>query len=201
MPERSAPNTLAFPPAESEIRASYDTAEPVPAVTAAALDPVMESDHAASARVPPSSRLPPPAPTEPGVVHVYRSDLAAVRALVLQQGRAAGLTEGRANDLVLAVSEVAANTLRHTDSAGRLVIWRRGNEVLCEVQDEGTISDPQAGRLRPGPEADGGHGLWLVYQVCDAVELRSDETGTTIRMHMRIDRPEQTGDQRPATGG
>ena len=38
-------------------------------------------------------------------------------------------------------------------------------------------------------DALGGHGLWLVYQVCDLVELRSDEIGTTIRMHMAIQPP------------
>ena len=108
---------------------------------------------------------------------------------MLQQARAAGLTEGRANDLVLAVSEVAANTLRHTQSAGTLTIWRQAGELVCEIQDEGTITDPLAGQRRPGPDATGGHGLWLVYQVCDLVELRSDETGTTIRMHMAIKRP------------
>jgi len=27
--------------------------------------------------------------------------------------------------------------------------------------------------------------LWLVNQVCDLVELRSGEDGTTVRMHMR----------------
>jgi anti-sigma regulatory factor (Ser/Thr protein kinase) len=158
---------------------------------------VTEQENAA----PPSARAPLPAPGSDAVFYTYRTDLSKVRALVLQHSLAAGLSDSRANDLVLAVSEVAANTLRHTDSTGRLVIWRRGDEVVCEVQDEGTITDPQAGRLRPGPDADGGHGLWLVYQVCDAVELRSDETGTTIRMHMTIDRPDQTGDQRPATGG
>ncbi len=106
---------------------------------------------------------------------------------MLQQARAAGLGEGRANDLVLAVSEVAANTLRHTQSAGTLTIWREAGELVCEIQDEGTITDPLAGQRRPGPDATGGHGLWLVYQVCDLVELRSDESGTTIRMHMAIE--------------
>jgi hypothetical protein len=57
----------------------------------------------------------------------------------------------------------------------------------------GTISDPLAGRRRPAPGALGGHGLWLVHQVCDQVELRSDGSGTTIRMHMAIDPPPAAG--------
>jgi anti-sigma regulatory factor (Ser/Thr protein kinase) len=104
----------------------------------------------------------------------------------MQQSLAAGLTESRANDLVLAVSEVGANTLRHTDSSGTLAIWYDRDEIVAEIRDEGTITDPLAGQRRPGPDATGGHGLWLVRQVCDQVDLRSDQSGTTIRMHMRI---------------
>ena len=134
----------------------------------------------------PSRGLPPPASANDPVYHTYRSDLSQVRALVLRQARLAGLTEGRANDLVLAVSEVAANTLRHTRSPGILAIWHDEDEVVCEVRDEGTITDPLVGRRKPPPGASGGHGLWLVRQVCDLVELTSDASGTTIRMHMAL---------------
>ena len=133
----------------------------------------------------PSRPLLPPA-DPPAVLHTYRTDLSKVRHLVMQQARAAGLTESRANDLVLAVSEVAANTLRHTNSSGTLAIWHDRNEIVCELHDEGEITDPLAGQRRPAAGAAGGHGLWLVRQVCDLVELRSDQTGTTIRMHMKI---------------
>jgi anti-sigma regulatory factor (Ser/Thr protein kinase) len=132
----------------------------------------------------PSRPQTPPAGTP--VLHRYRTDLSKVRSLVTQHARAAGLSESRASDLVLAVSEVAANTLRHTDSSGELAIWHGPQEIICEIHDEGRITDPEAGQRRPATDATGGHGLWLVYQVCDLVELRSDATGTTIRMHMRI---------------
>lgn len=135
----------------------------------------------------PSRPLPPPAVAP--VFHTYRTDLSKVRALVMRQARLAGLFESRANDLVLAVSEVAANTLRHTHSSGTLAIWHDQAEIVCEIHDEGKIADPQVGQRRPGADATGGHGLWLVRQVCDLVELRSDTTGTTIRMHMKIRSP------------
>jgi anti-sigma regulatory factor (Ser/Thr protein kinase) len=118
--------------------------------------------------------------------HTYRTDLSQVRVLVLQHAREAGLTESKANDLMLAVSEVAANTVRHTRSPGTLILWHDDDEIVCEIRDEGIISDPTAGLRRPAAGASGGHGLWLVRQVCDQVELRSDENGTTIRMHMAI---------------
>jgi anti-sigma regulatory factor (Ser/Thr protein kinase) len=127
------------------------------------------------------------------MIHTYRTELSQVRALVLEHARTAGLTEARANDLVLAVSEVAANTVRHTQSHGTLTIWHDADEIVCEMHDGGTIADPLAGRRRPAPDALAGHGLWLVHQVCDLVELHSGESGTTIRMHMAITSPQAAG--------
>jgi anti-sigma regulatory factor (Ser/Thr protein kinase) len=141
----------------------------------------------------PSRGLPLPAQANGAVNHTYRSDLSQVRALVLRRAMEAGLTEGRANDLVLAVSEAAANTLRHTRSPGTLVIWHDADEVVCEIHDEGTITDPLAGQRKPPPYASGGHGLWLVRQVCDLVELTSDASGTTVRMHMALRPPGAAG--------
>jgi anti-sigma regulatory factor (Ser/Thr protein kinase) len=134
------------------------------------------------------SQLVPP-PTNDAMYHTYRSDLSQVRALVLRHAREAGLSESRANDLVLAVSEVTANTLRHTKSSGTLAIWHDEDEVVCEIHDEGTITDPFVGHRKPAPGASGGHGLWLVRQVCDLVELTSDANGTTVRMHMALRPP------------
>src|SRR5246500_3912773 len=100
-----------------------------------------------------SRSQPLPSPTNGAMYHTYRSDLSQVRTLVLKHAREAGLTEGRANDLVLAVSEVAANTLRHTKSDGTLTIWHDQDEIVCEIHDGGTITDPLAGKRRPAPDA------------------------------------------------
>jgi anti-sigma regulatory factor (Ser/Thr protein kinase) len=142
--------------------------------------------------VPPHRSAPLPVPTSDAMYHTYRSDLSQVRALVLQHAREAGLPEDRTSDLVLAVSEVAANTLRHTRSAGTLAIWHDADEVVCEIHDEGVITDPLAGQRRPPANASGGHGLWIVHQVCDLVELTSDASGTTVRMHMTLRRSGKT---------
>jgi anti-sigma regulatory factor (Ser/Thr protein kinase) len=127
-------------------------------------------------------------PSEDPTSYTYTTDLAAIRAVVHRYAIKAGLTETRAIDLVLAVSEVAANTVRHAKSPGSLKIWYDTDEIVCQIHDHGIISDPLAGRRRPSLEAMGGHGLWIVYQICDEVELRSDETGTTIRLHMELPR-------------
>lgn len=187
---------LAFATAEADILCPYDIAGLDPAVVADAMHthPLLLSrgehevspGYAAPFVIPSSCSLPLPARPHDAMSHTYRTNLSEVRALVFKHARAAGLTEARANDLVLAVSEVAANTLRHTQSFGTLNIWHDRHEIICEVHDEGTITDPLAGRRLPNPAASGGHGLWLVHQVCDLVELRSDRTGTTVRMHMAI---------------
>ena len=190
---------LAFAGADAEILCPYDTARLGHAVITDARQthPLLLSGDGAgtSAEYAGPSGLPSscsgPLPPEPDIamIHTYRSDLSQVRALVLKNAREAGLTDDRANDLVLAVSEVAANTLRHTPSFGTLAIWHDLHEIVCEIHDDGVITDPLAGRRRPAPDALGGHGLWLVHQVCDLVELRSDNTGTTVRMHMSIRSP------------
>lgn len=122
----------------------------------------------------------------PPVRMTFTTDLAAVRALVQGYARKAGLSEARIVDLVLAVSEIAANTVRHAKSAGTLEIWHDTSEIVCQMRDKGHITDPLAGTRQPEAEALGGHGLWLVNQVCDQVEIRSGTAGTTIRLHMQL---------------
>jgi len=122
----------------------------------------------------------------------YTTDLSAVRTLVREQARHAGLTRAQAIDLELAVSEVAANTVRHAAAQGhregRLRVWRTADEIICEISDGGVITDALAGRRRPPPGALAGHGLWLVHQVCDQVEIASGTDGTTVRMRMALRR-------------
>ena len=129
--------------------------------------------------------LPSPDSDDP-LSYTYTTDLAAIRAVVHRYAIEAGLTEARAIDLTLAVSEVAANTVKHARSPGSLKIWYDATEIVCQIHDEGVITDPLAGHRQPSLDALGGHGLWIVNQVCDQVEMQSDETGTTIRLHMTL---------------
>jgi len=119
----------------------------------------------------------------------YRDDLAQVRAFAAEHARRAGLPAGRVRDLVIAVSELAANTWRHTDAGGTLHVWAADGELLCQIHDSGYIGDHLAGRRRPAPDGAGGNGLWVVYQLCDLVELRTASTGVTIRLHFRLGPP------------
>jgi anti-sigma regulatory factor (Ser/Thr protein kinase) len=122
----------------------------------------------------------------PAAAHAlaYENDLRRVRAFVAAAAGAAGLSDARRTDLVIAASEVAANTLRHTGSGGVVRLWQTDAELICQIEDGGYIADPLAGQWRPAGDAAGGQGLWLVNQVCDLAEIRSSEQGTTIRLHM-----------------
>jgi anti-sigma regulatory factor (Ser/Thr protein kinase) len=117
---------------------------------------------------------------------VSRSTLRSARAAVRRHARAAGLPDRRAADLAVAVSELAANTVRHAGGSGVLRSWRTPEAVVHEVRDAGVLRDPLVGRRRPGVEEEAGRGLWLVHQLCDLVEVRSDATGTTVRVQMRL---------------
>lgn len=126
-------------------------------------------------------------PPPDAAVLAYRDDLARVRSFTARHAHQAGLPERRVRDLVIAVAELAANTLVHTSGAGTLGIWATTNEVICQVHDSGRIEDPLTGRLRPGPaELGGGRGLWVANQLCDLVEIRTGRNGTQIRLHMRL---------------
>jgi anti-sigma regulatory factor (Ser/Thr protein kinase) len=126
----------------------------------------------------------PPA-TAPGLV--YRESLAAVRRFAAAEAERAGLDKERIADLVMALSELAANTLAHTSGPGTVRIWLAGDEIVGQVDDSGLISDPLVGIYCPDPtEVPRGHGLWVVHQLCDLVETRSGPDGTTTRVHMRL---------------
>jgi anti-sigma regulatory factor (Ser/Thr protein kinase) len=113
------------------------------------------------------------------------ASLFGLRALVAAHATGAGLDELRAGDLVLAVHEVATNSVRHAGGHGVLRMWHDDDAVICEVRDAGRIVHPLAGRERPADNQLGGHGLWLINQLCDLVQIRSFATGGVVRLHMR----------------
>jgi anti-sigma regulatory factor (Ser/Thr protein kinase) len=114
----------------------------------------------------------------------YRKNLRELRTVIADYARRVGLSQTKAVDFVLAASEVAANTLRHTGGGGTLSLWHADGELICQLHDSGHIVDPLAGRRSPDRDRPGGQGLWLVNQVCDLVEMRTGTDGTVVRLHM-----------------
>lgn len=114
-----------------------------------------------------------------------RDSLGAMRAFVGELAADAGITGPRRDDLLLAISELATNSVRHGGGDGTLQVWHDGDSLVCEVRDRGTIEPPLVGRRRPAPASLHGYGLWLVNQVCDLVQVRARDGGTVVRMRMR----------------
>jgi anti-sigma regulatory factor (Ser/Thr protein kinase) len=122
-------------------------------------------------------------PAESEELKVTLSALRAARGLVWRRADEAGLGE-RAEDFMLAVNEVLSNSLQHAGEGGTLHVWPDADGLVCEVRDRGHIAYPLVGREEPPIGQIGGHGMWLVNLVCDLVQVRSSEHGTTIRMRM-----------------
>ena len=114
-------------------------------------------------------------------------DLPRLRHEVGKAAEAAGLDPRRVPDFVLSAHELAANSVMHTDGGGLLRLWAEDGALVCEVADHGALPDPTAGQRRPDLTGDGGAGLWIVRQACDAVRIRSvPGEGTAVRMEMTL---------------
>ncbi|MER7420482.1 sensor histidine kinase [Micromonospora peucetia] len=125
-------------------------------------------------------------PTEPVSTLAYRFDsLPAVRRFVTGHGQAVGLDEDRLADLRIAVTELAANSVAHAGGGGVLRVWHTAEHLACEIQDDGWLADPLAGRLTPAADGIGGRGLVIVQALCDLVRVHSTAAGTTIRLYVR----------------
>jgi anti-sigma regulatory factor (Ser/Thr protein kinase) len=111
--------------------------------------------------------------------------LGAMRSFVTELAVDAGLTLARRDDIMLAVNELATNSVRHGGGQGVLRVWTEGESFVCEVSDRGQIGAPMTGRLRPPAGGLHGYGLWMVHQLCDLVQVRASDTGSVVRMRVR----------------
>jgi anti-sigma regulatory factor (Ser/Thr protein kinase) len=136
-----------------------------------------------------AGRLPPPS-GEVEQLEFDRQKLAAVRRFVEMAAASAGIDGTRRSDIVLAASELAANSVVHGGGSGRARVWQEPDAFLFEVADQGVIDDALAGRRLPSPDQLNGRGLWIVNQLCDLVQVRSDAHGSVVRF--RIDLKEQS---------
>lgn len=111
--------------------------------------------------------------------------LNTVRELVSRQSRAASLKASRAAELVIAVNEIATNSIRHGGGGGTLMIWHEPSVLVCEIRDRGRFDKPLADRERPSNDPGAPRGLWLANHLCDLVQIRTLPDGTVVRLHMK----------------
>lgn len=126
-----------------------------------------------------------PAPADAYEVAFDEDSLSAMRAFVGELAQDVGIEDARRDDLLLAVNELATNSVRHGGGDGVLRAWAEGRFLVCEVCDSGQIEAPLTGRVRPPAGGLSGYGLWLVNQVCDLVQVRASSAGNCVRMRIR----------------
>lgn len=114
--------------------------------------------------------------------------LSELRAAVREHAADLGLAGHRVSDFVLVADELATNSVRHGGGGGTMRLWRQSSYAICEVHDEGVITDPLVGRRRPDfTHHVGGAGLWTANRLCDLLLIRSREAyGTSVRAHLAV---------------
>lgn len=134
-----------------------------------------------------------PAPVDAPQLPFGAGPLDELREFVTVEARVAGLSDSRVGDLVLAVNEIATNSLRYGGGCGTLRVWHHDGAFVCEVRDQGRMDRPLVGRERPSSDRIGGRGVWLANQLCDLVQIRSSSQGTVVRLSMWRQRPKRSG--------
>lgn len=110
------------------------------------------------------------------------ASLSDIRKFVRDQAITATLGHELAEELTLAVSEAASNSIRHTQTTSvRLEARLEGNCLIVEVEDEGTFDS----RIPPEIEGPGGRGILLMTAFADEVAILGgtpQDPGTTVRL-------------------
>ncbi|UOX89657.1 sensor histidine kinase [Amycolatopsis sp. FBCC-B4732] len=113
------------------------------------------------------------------------AQLAALRGYAELWAARHGLRRPRRDDFTLAIAELTTNSVLYGGGTGVLRLWAAGDEVVGEVTDAGTITDPLAGRIPPPASTLGGRGLLLVNRLADLVRTYWIPGRTTTRVHFR----------------
>jgi anti-sigma regulatory factor (Ser/Thr protein kinase) len=107
--------------------------------------------------------------------------LAEMRRDLAEQARDLGVLSERIPDLLLAVNEIATNSVLYA-GGGTVGVWPDNGHMVCEVRDRGYIRDELVGRRRPEYTQERGRGIWLANQVSDLVQIRTGPKGTRVRI-------------------
>ena len=120
--------------------------------------------------------VPLPPPPSSAEEHTFTvGTLAHMRKLV--SAYANWLRREQVEDLVLAVNELATNSILHASGRGVLRMWRENDTVVCEVSDSGTGFPPSFTGLS-------GFGIVMVNLLCDLVRTHTSHSGTTVRVYL-----------------
>jgi anti-sigma regulatory factor (Ser/Thr protein kinase) len=98
-----------------------------------------------------------------------------------------GLSREQVESLLIVASELANNAILHGGGSGRLRLWRTGDQLYCQVTDNGPgIADRSTGISRPPQNDRGGRGLWVTRQLSEHVSISNDADGTAVTATMLL---------------
>ncbi|MEV6236522.1 anti-sigma factor RsbA family regulatory protein [Lentzea sp. NPDC051838] len=145
------------------------------------------SDHFHPARVVVAAHsLPLSTPADAVSTSVGAGAMAAVRAFAREQAIRHGLTSDRVEDFALAVTELATNSVRHGGGESTVRVWTESESIVCQVNDNGHITDVLAGRTPVHANDPGGRGLLLVNRLADLVRTQTTSSGTAIQVRFDL---------------
>ncbi len=105
-----------------------------------------------------------------------------IRASVQVALTGAGFGRDRAEDVVLAVNEIATNAVEHGPGDAEIYLWTDADGFVVEVHDRGALDNPLPGLVAPHPAEPRGRGIWIARQLCDSLHVWSDAAGTHVRL-------------------
>jgi anti-sigma regulatory factor (Ser/Thr protein kinase) len=145
------------------------------------------SDHFHPARVVVAAHsLPLTIPVDAVSTSVGAGAMAAVRAFAREQAVKLGLAQERLDDFALAVTELATNSVRHGGGESTVRVWTESESIVCQVNDNGHITDVLAGRTPVHANEPGGRGLLLVNRLADLVRTQTTSSGTAIQVRFDL---------------
>jgi hypothetical protein len=134
-------------------------------------------------------RMPlPPVPAEAAALRIDAADPYWLRQFVREYGKAIALEGWELQCLLMSVTEVAMNALRHGQPPVELRLWiDRPDAVVCEISNAGHWRPaPGAGLVPPAGTAPSRFGLWAVRLLCTIVQVRTGRGGTTVRLRLAV---------------
>jgi len=118
---------------------------------------------------------------------VTPGNLTELRTELMRLSARAGLDAERSERFVLAVHEAVANAIEHAGGKGEVAVIKDDQErLIAEVTDAGPGIPCSVTVTLPPLNATGGRGLWLVQELTDHVQVRTGESGTTVRLEMSL---------------
>jgi anti-sigma regulatory factor (Ser/Thr protein kinase) len=118
---------------------------------------------------------------------IESADLHGVRRFVAGHAARHGLPAAALNGLLVGVTELATNAVKHGTPPMAVRIWAEDGELICEVADCGWWWPPATlGFVPPAAATSGGFGLWGVRMLTDVVQIRAGWDGTVVRIRTRL---------------